>query len=332
MATFCSLVPPGTCPSPLACSVVKNSAQRTFSFAVFAVLALLASACGQTRGVSGNAATFELADGQVQEISNAQLSEIMTSIGSSQRFLDATSNGVLDESLKPRILTGLINEAVLDDILSELGVVVTDAEFDAQEADLMVQLGSLFVETPEATEEVRVELKPYLDSIVAVTAKQNAVGTALVAALPEPEATDVPCASHILVETLPEAEDLIAQLDDGGDFAALATEFSLDPGSGAAGGALGCTDPSQYVPEFADAISTGSEGELMGPIETQFGFHIIIITGTESVLAPQPTADELISNKMLVRLALLDPAIDPEIGFWDTAQYSVSPPVAAADQ
>jgi foldase protein PrsA len=86
------------------------------------------------------------------------------------------------------------------------------------------------------------------------------------------------CASHILVETQEEADDLKAQLDDGGDFAALATEFSLDPGSGANGGDLGCSSSSGFVEPFAEATLAAEFDTVTEPVETEFGYHLIIVT------------------------------------------------------
>ena len=86
------------------------------------------------------------------------------------------------------------------------------------------------------------------------------------------------CAAHILVETQEEANDIKTQLDDGGDFAALATEFSLDPGSGANGGDLGCASPSGFAGPFAEATLTAEFDTVTDPVETEFGYHLILVT------------------------------------------------------
>ncbi len=83
------------------------------------------------------------------------------------------------------------------------------------------------------------------------------------------------CSAHILVATAEEATDVLTRLDAGEDFEALATELSLDTGSGAAGGALGCISPATYVLEFAEAAVTAEIGEVSDPVESQFGFHLI---------------------------------------------------------
>ncbi len=86
------------------------------------------------------------------------------------------------------------------------------------------------------------------------------------------------CASHILVPTEEEANDAIGRINGGEDFAVVATELSTDTGSGANGGDLGCTNPSTYVPEFAEATLSAEIDELTDPVETQFGFHVIKVT------------------------------------------------------
>ena len=67
------------------------------------------------------------------------------------------------------------------------------------------------------------------------------------------------------------------------NFAAKAKEFSKDPGSANNGGSLGETaDLSQLVPEFANAVRSGKAGDIVGPIKTQFGYHIIYIQSKDA--------------------------------------------------
>ncbi|HUF10893.1 MAG TPA: peptidyl-prolyl cis-trans isomerase [Rhodothermales bacterium] len=72
-----------------------------------------------------------------------------------------------------------------------------------------------------------------------------------------------------------EANDLKTRLAQGADFAALAMEFSDDPGSGANGGDLGWFGPGRMVEPFEKAAFEAHVGQLVGPIETQFGYHLI---------------------------------------------------------
>lgn len=83
--------------------------------------------------------------------------------------------------------------------------------------------------------------------------------------------------SHILTETEEEAQAVLDRLESGEDFATVAAEVSLDTGSAAQGGALGPFVPGSFVEEFEDAVVATDPGDLTGPVETQFGFHVITV-------------------------------------------------------
>ncbi|MCD6662115.1 MAG: peptidylprolyl isomerase [Comamonas sp.] len=73
-----------------------------------------------------------------------------------------------------------------------------------------------------------------------------------------------------------EAADLLAKLKSGADFAALAKEFSADPGSAEKGGDLGFFAPGRMVPEFTEAaFALKKPGELSGVVKTKYGYHIL---------------------------------------------------------
>lgn len=82
-----------------------------------------------------------------------------------------------------------------------------------------------------------------------------------------------------------EASDLMTRIRAGEDFAELAREFSDDPGSGRMGGDLGWFGPDRMVKPFETAAFGARVGQLVGPIETQFGYHIIEVQqrGTQEV-------------------------------------------------
>jgi len=85
-------------------------------------------------------------------------------------------------------------------------------------------------------------------------------------------------ASHILVKTEDEANRLMKRINEGEDFAEVAKRFSKCP-SGKAGGDLGWFGKGQMVPEFEKVAFENDAGKMVGPIKTQFGCHIIKITG-----------------------------------------------------
>ena len=92
-------------------------------------------------------------------------------------------------------------------------------------------------------------------------------------------------ASHILVETLEEAVAVQAEIEAGADFAEVAAEKSTGP-SGPNGGQLGWFGPGMMVAPFEAAVVDMEVGTLSGPVETQFGFHIITLNETRVKEAP----------------------------------------------
>lgn len=84
-------------------------------------------------------------------------------------------------------------------------------------------------------------------------------------------------ASHILVKTKKECDDLKKQIEEGADFAKLAKKHSQCP-SGRQGGELGEFTPGQMVEEFDTVVFNEEVGQVHGPVQTQFGYHLILIT------------------------------------------------------
>ena len=109
---------------------------------------------------------------------------------------------------------------------------------------------------------------------------------------------------HILVDDEKLAKDLIAQLNKGAKFDALAKKYSKDPGSGAQGGDLGWADPAGYVPEFANALKGLEKGKMtQTPVKSSFGYHIIklddIREGKKPEIPPYEQVKDRISQQML---------------------------------
>lgn len=82
-------------------------------------------------------------------------------------------------------------------------------------------------------------------------------------------------ARHILVATEEEAKEIIKELEDGGDFAAIAKEKSTDTASGAEGGDLGWFSVGKMVEEFNDAAYALELNTISEPVKSDFGYHII---------------------------------------------------------
>lgn len=103
----------------------------------------------------------------------------------------------------------------------------------------------------------------------------------------------VASASHILIRCNPadqadlqralvRAASIYDQLKKGVSFGALATQYSDDPGSARNGGSVGWFSKTRMVPEFATAVFSAKPGQVVGPVRTQFGLHIIRVDGFDS--------------------------------------------------
>ena len=85
-------------------------------------------------------------------------------------------------------------------------------------------------------------------------------------------------ARHILVETEERCNELKTEIENGTEFGDVAKANSSCPSS-AQGGDLGKFGPGQMVPEFDEAVFSGDVGVVYGPIQTQFGYHLLEVTG-----------------------------------------------------
>lgn len=207
-----------------------------------------------------------------------------------------------------------------EDFLSASGVTEEFLTQVARQELLSAQLLDVFAdELPEPTDEE-------------VEAQLN------VAKAPLTEA----CVSHILVASEDEANDVFTRLDAGEEFAALAEELSSDTGSAANGGELPCSTLDTYVEEFRDAALVAPVGEVhVTAVESQFGWHIILVTErTDADEADLPTDEELFDSArdanasgdlgswIAEAIAAAEVSVEEEYGTWDPTQGTVVPPVS----
>ena len=114
------------------------------------------------------------------------------------------------------------------------------------------------------------------------------------------------------------------------NFAEKAREFSKDPGSAKNGGSLGETaDLSKLVPEFANAVKNGKAGDIVGPIKTQFGYHIIYIQSKDpknenvakvSHILITPTISEASKQKVIKKIQDLKVEIQSKKVTWSNVE------------
>lgn len=143
------------------------------------------------------------------------------------------------------------------------------------------------------------------------------------------------CLSHILVGTVEQAEDLRAELDAGADFAELARTSSSDTGSGAQGGELGCQDLTTFVTPFADAAERAEIGQVTEPVQTEFGWHLILVTSREPAPALEDVREVVeqdvasrsdINGWLEEAIATAEVEVDDRYGTWNEGTGQIDPP------
>lgn len=137
------------------------------------------------------------------------------------------------------------------------------------------------------------------------------------------------CTSHILTNTRQEALEVIKLLESGQKFEELALTFSIDPGSGADGGSLGCVPLGAFVPSFERAVlgAIKSSTELVGPVGSQFGYHVIRVNEINAV---EPTPFEQQGERLfmsIMHLASLtrEVDLDSRYGTWNPVIGQIEP-------
>ncbi|WP_170405663.1 peptidylprolyl isomerase [Ruegeria arenilitoris] len=160
----------------------------------------------------------------------------------------------------------------------------------SQEQDELTRLNALML----TNEERSLKAVQTVNQITNAQVTDDAIQAAYDAQFADFQGEDEFNASHILVATEDEAKEIKAQLDDGADFAELAKEKSTGP-SGPNGGALGWFGKGQMVPEFEQAVIGLEKGQVSDPVQTQFGWHVVVLNDKRKSEAPEFAAvrDEL---------------------------------------
>jgi parvulin-like peptidyl-prolyl isomerase len=291
--------------------------------AAFAALLLLAVGCGDAAdgGFTGEAAAT--VDGET--ITRSQLEDAVRDLTA-----DAPDDQreVAVEETQRQVLTLLIQAKIIENLADDEGIEVDDDAVDQRyETDVEEAGGEEAFSEMLAFQSFTLDL--YRDVLIPTQLRVDAMRQELAADEPDYETRTV---RHILVESQDEAEEILAELEDGEDFAELAEERSIDPGSGAQGGELGTFPRGAYVPEFDDAAWDAEIDEIVGPVESDFGFHIIQVTAAETTPATEldvQTLDELVGEQLGMRIneafQAAEIEVDPSLGRWDDTAGEVVP-------
>lgn len=318
---------------------------------------LLLAACGGTSGGAGGAAATvngrDIADADFRDqlrmfSENPEVAQ--TVIGVLVSADGSAPEGRVDSAFAASVLELEILLSLLDAEVDERGLEITDADLEETRTDLEQQNPQVFAQLSDLPED-------YVDGFIEWNTQARVLQESLASEVEVEEVTDDDvrayydenaatyqevCASHVLLETEEEAQAVLDELEGGADFATVASERSTDPSAADNGGDLGCASPAQYVAPFAEAISEGPIGELLGPVETDFGFHVILVSSREATPFEDVSADiraqleaEAAAGQSGALGAWLQEAVaDAEItvnsryGEWDAANARVVPPEA----
>ena len=236
-------------------------------------------------------------------------------------------------------LTGaIIDVVVIDAALEEFSIDPTDEEIDAK----IVQLTDLITAAQDITLEEFLASQRLPESQFRVIAKQQVIrdklndqfrDEAVPASDPDAELLRTAqglglvnaCVSHILVPTEGEAEVALTRIEGGEAFADVAAEVGTD-GTAANGGELGCSALNRYVAEFGQAAADAEINEVTDPVESEFGWHLILVTErtgppTNDELKEQITNDrvnQLVDAWLLGTMQDANVEVNAEYGSWVT--------------
>jgi peptidyl-prolyl cis-trans isomerase C len=298
-------------------------------------IALLVAACGG--GAAGEVAAT--VNGTEITVAEVQAMRIPTDGG----------EDTIDKEVFATDLTGaIIDLVVVESVRTEFAIDPTEAEVEAKIAQMTELISTAqgitladFLQNEGLTdgqfrvianqqvirdklmEHFRPDVLPGSDADAQLL--RNAEGFGLVNA----------CVSHILLATEEEAIAAKARIDGGEEFATVAMELGTD-GTAAAGGDLGCAALSRYVPEFSQAAAEARLGAVTTPVESQFGWHLILVRERDepslTELKDRITGDrinQLVDGWLLDTLRAAEIVVNAEYGTWQLQPFpQVVPPAS----
>lgn len=329
-----------------------NARPLPLRLAAVALLAVLLAACGPS---ASDPTVAAIVNGEIIPVETVE--ERFESASANEQLaqqLEADESGDTAKQVQAQILSQLIQSQLLRQGAADLGIEVTDQDIATTREEVVEGFGGeeqfqQVVEQNQLSEEdvdAQLEEIAYQQAVETELTSQIEVSDAEIEQFYEENADgrfgEQISARHILVETEQEAEEALQRVQEGEDFAAVAEEVSTDPGSAANGGDLGQITRGQTVPEFEEAVFAAEEGDLVGPVETQFGFHIIEVTGKETpqladveeeirdeLLAPQ--RQEAVQSWLQEQVEGAEIEVNPRFGEWDAdaGQVTTGDPLEA---
>jgi parvulin-like peptidyl-prolyl isomerase len=255
--------------------------------------AALATTTSTAEGAGGSeettSTTIELEFGDTVKVDRSEFEKELKALNDNRQLQAASGgnglSGAGKKTVDPRLAAGWLTAVIYDRLITKeferRRLEITPADTEQAKTQLSTQFGS-----PEVANAFP---KWFQDRLVARNARAVALRSALsgvgfsddsLRAYFEEHKGDFSqnCLAHILVRSRADAEAVRARLRGGEDFATVARAVSADTGSSTRGGDLGCNPKGTFVPEFEEAASTLPVGQLSEPVQTQFGFHVVLVT------------------------------------------------------
>jgi hypothetical protein len=269
--------------------------KRPLALLVAAVVVTLVGSGCSTSGSStlSDAATMRYTLKGTEHTLHVSRDQLLSEVGSivankpfnsflKQNQFTVSSDLSADSKVTAIWLSQLIQQQAIDALFSSHHLHVTSA-IRTQAAKDVVQLFPAAAIFPAFSKQFQSTLTERQARSEALLASYTDVSDAAGEAYLRAHASQFACASgkdvaQILVATAAAAQGIVAQLRSGASFATLAQQDSTDKQSGAQGGSLGCLAPKEFVAPFQNAADAASIGTPVGPVKSQFGYHVILVT------------------------------------------------------
>lgn len=285
---------------------MSSSRRKLIPLLLLALVALLAAACGSDdESGEGTVPAGSIALVGEQAIPKEELDRLIaqtkTNYEAQEQEFPAAGTPAY-ENIKSNLVRSLVQQAQWEQAGAAMGIKVTEDEVNSQLASLKEQFFNgdeekyqEELEKQGLTEEQlreQIESKLLSDKIYAAVTKKATVTDAEVKAYydqnkaqyEQPESRQV---RHILVKKEALANEIHTKLENGGDFAKLAKQYSEDTASKAEGGKFEAFKGKTVAP-FDKFVFAADTGELSQPIKTEFGWHVIEVLSDVEPASAQP--------------------------------------------
>jgi hypothetical protein len=255
-------------------------------------------------------------------------------------------SGTFDLAFTNRVLARQILYELIHEEVVRRHLVIGPAQIKAAAADQLTQIGK----DASGQRDLFPEFTPAYQDLLSrrgaeFTALENALGGATIDDAAIQKYYDAnkaqfvqTCASHILVASQAQANDLHRQLVAGANFATLARQFSTDSVSAVKGGDLGCAPAGTYVAAFDQVVQSLPVGQLSAVVQTQFGYHIIKVTDrkaqplsavrTQIVQQLQTNGQQKLSQFVQTQVGKATVDLNPRYGTFDKSTGNIVLPNA----